>query len=93
MAMTESARTDLAELQENLSTLLSTSGRGVPSRIHPEDDMHRFEVRALGKTEAGAIASYFRTGYSAFSTLADVAAWLGEDLAKGRDHRSFHSKV
>jgi len=80
MAMTEIARADLAELRANLAILLSTSDRGVPSAVHPEDDMYRFEVRALGKSEAGAIASYFRTGYAAFSTLADVAAWLGEDL-------------
>ena len=45
------------------------------TRIHPADEMHRFELAAPHRTAVAADLLYFATGRQIFEAVAGVVAW------------------
>jgi SAM-dependent methyltransferase len=54
---------------------LAGEGRPLVTRIHPSDEMYRFELAAANGSPDGAAIRYFSTARSIFRTVSEVVAW------------------
>jgi SAM-dependent methyltransferase len=55
------------------------------TRIHPLDEMYRFELEAPHRTADAAVIRYFAAGHSIARTVSELAAWrIGGLAAAGR---------
>jgi SAM-dependent methyltransferase len=63
--------------QEVASYVRGLAGAGPPleTRIHPSDEMHRFELEKPKRTPDTAAILYFATAAEIFRTVSEVVAW------------------
>ena len=65
-------------VRDNVAGFVREISGAVPppeTRIHPADEMYRFELEAPHRTAETAAVFYFAIGRSIFRTVSEVAAW------------------
>ena len=67
------------------------AGEGLETRIHPADEMYRFELAAPHRTPDVAAVRYFATGAAIARTVAELAAWRYGSVAAVRSLLDFAS--
>ncbi len=68
---------DPCESAEVAECVRQIAGAGAPlvTRIHPADEMFRFDLAAPHRNRATASIFYFATGAAIFRTVSEIAAW------------------